>query len=74
MALREGAKCIFFVPNTNCTIRNTKHTEEFSPPTRTEALLLDEAFACVALLNEVSQSGHILVDLGIPNCKVSSEP
>ena len=47
-----------------------------SPATRTEALLLDEAFARVALLNEVSQSGHILMDLGIPgdcNFQVNSE-
>ena len=63
-----------FVPNTNSTIPNIKCTEEFSPPARTEALLLDEALACVALLNEVSQSGHILMDLGIPICEVSSEP
>ena len=38
-----------------------------SPSTRTEALLLDEALASVALLNEVSQPRHVLVDLGIPD-------
>ena len=67
MALQDGA-------NAKVVVLNTKCTEEFSPPTRTEALLLDEALASVALLNEVSQSCHILVDLGIPICKVSSEP
>ena len=40
--------------------------KNYSPSTGTEALLLDEALASVAFLNEVSQSGHILVDLGIP--------
>ena len=67
MALQDGA-------NAKVVVLNTKCTEEFSPPTRTEALLLDEALASVALLNEVRQSCHILVDLGIPICKVSSEP
>ena len=39
---------------------------EFSPAAGAEALFLDEALAGVALLDEVSEPGHVLVDLGVP--------
>ena len=79
MALRDSASFQFIISITS-NLQEGKFDEKeeihlitqklgryASPSTRTEALLLDEALASVALLNEVSQPRHVLVDLGIPD-------
>ena len=61
-------QCVYIKKNTPISEvkRDPWSWKNYSPSTGTEALLLDEALASVAFPNEVSQSGHILVDLGIP--------
>ena len=43
-----------------------KTRKHHSPATRAKALLLDETLALVALLHEVGETWHVLVNLGIP--------
>ena len=58
--------------NTTINIKYIKEKQKsfsqkrLSPATWAKTLLLDETLALVALLHEVGETWHVLVDLGIP--------